>query len=155
MRARIWLSVACGAVLAWQVGSLSKQTVPRPDAPAAARRAPWSPSERYHGTDSFVPDWRAAEAIDTRASDFFLRNHWPRYKGDYDKGGTASLAGVSTAERTSGVVVFQWSFIEPLLPNDVPTAAARSFERAAAVGKASRWSSACARWMRPRPSAWR
>jgi hypothetical protein len=133
MRTRVWLIIACGAVLVWQFGSGSMQAPSRPDDAASTTGAPWNPSERYHGTDSFVPDWRAAEVIDAKASDFFLRHHWPRYKGDHDKGGTAILARVSAAERASGLVVFQQSFIDPLLPDDVPTAAARSFSRASLV----------------------
>ncbi len=35
---------------------------------ARPAKASWRPDEKYFGTDAFVPDWRAAEAIDAKAT---------------------------------------------------------------------------------------
>ncbi|HYF49288.1 MAG TPA: hypothetical protein VEJ63_07780 [Planctomycetota bacterium] len=89
------------------------------------------PDERYFGTDSFVPDWKKAEEIDARASEFFLKNHWPKFKADYDKGGSAALSDASAQQKAAGAVVFLHSMIEPLGVDALPKAERVNFERTA------------------------
>jgi hypothetical protein len=76
--------------------------------------------EKFFGTESFVPDWRAAEEIDQKASDRFLVDVWPMVKGDYETGGTANLENLPAEVSASGAVVFTFPYLQPLLPDYLP-----------------------------------
>ncbi len=117
----VWLAALWGGVL------------------AAQDKASWNPSERYFGTDAFVPDWHRAEDIDAKASQRFVKMYWhqafslgrnghyPALKGDYEQGGVGTPQGVTAAERSAGAVVWIQPYFQALHFNDLPQPEQRAF----------------------------
>jgi hypothetical protein len=88
-----------------------------------AAAAPWSPDERYFGTDSFVPDWRAAEELDAKATDLFLTTYWPQFKKGYDQGGSEKLSETTPEIEAAGVAAFISPSTTDIMPDYLPSAA--------------------------------
>jgi hypothetical protein len=88
-----------------------------------AATAPWSPDERYFGTDSFVPDWRAAEELDAKATDFFLTTYWPQFKKGYDQGGSEKLPETTPEMEAAGAAAFISPYMTDILPDYLPSTA--------------------------------
>jgi hypothetical protein len=82
-----------------------------------------TPDEKYFGTDSFVPDWRAAEELDAKATEVFLTTYWPLFKKDYDQGGTEKLSETTPEMESAGAAAFLVPCTTEVLPDYLPTAA--------------------------------
>jgi hypothetical protein len=85
-----------------------------------AAEQPVSPDQRFFGTDAYVPDWRAGDAADAKGSERFLKDYWPKYRGNYDAGGKAAALELSAEQKASGAVVFTLPYTTALLPDYLP-----------------------------------
>jgi len=125
--------VAALAIVAPAAGQLPELPVPgvddvEPLLTARLPEAPWSADEKYFGTDAFVPDWRAAEEIDAKATRRFLERYWPKLRASHDAGNQGGPPdGLTAEEKAAGVVVFPADYIRETLPSKVPTPAERKF----------------------------
>lgn len=85
-------------------------------------KAPWSAEKKYFGRDAFVPDWRKGDEIDAKASAFFLKRHWSKYRAEHEAGNQGVLPEwIGEEEKKAGVVVFPVDYIRQVLPSVIPT----------------------------------
>ncbi|MFH0939806.1 MAG: hypothetical protein V1899_11100 [Planctomycetota bacterium] len=79
--------------------------------------------KKFFGRESFIPDWRKAEAIDDVATKRFLERYWSKYKGVHDVGNQGGVPDwVTDKEKAAGVLIWPVDYDQETLPKTIPTA---------------------------------